>query len=275
MLIFFYRTLIEHFTIRIQNMNLWANHPLAKKHQVALLGRTSIPYSLNLRDSPPKGRAREKIQELNAAKPEMPPFQDSDLVCQRVGVKAINHTPEANIDYFPISWAEYTVTRDWNFRAGLLAEEQFHCLSVCGVVLTSDRQLIMSLRSEDVSIYRGHLHVSAAGFVDLDEAQSAPNVQFQFFKELEEELGLLPSSLRVYQLGLCEHLAENSASVEVCMFAETSHTAKEVLATAVGAVDNWEGKVSAYPIAQVVEMLHGDQKFNPGGVATLILALGL
>jgi len=264
-------------------MNLWQAHPLAKRHQVGALSVSATPYLLTFGESlaiPTLDlKLKEKKEKANLSVEESGGstlgFRDFDMT--KVGVKSYN--PATNeIECFPISWNEYTEMRDPKFRETVPANENFHCLSICGVVKTIDEHMVLSFRSKKVSIYKDMWHVSAAGFVDLETAQIAQTTLFQFFLELEEELGVLPSDIiHVKQLGLCQHLVIDSASVEVCMYAETRLTSAEIIGRAKGAKDSWEGKISTFPIDRLREMvgLESEVKFNPGGAATIIMALGL
>ncbi len=261
-------------------MNLWENHPLAKKHQIALLDERSAPYWLAQRGEPDRDKLPHRIKEINVG--DKPPFPPGDIERKRVGVKAVNlkesQIDSARINIFPISWAEYTTMRDPAFRETLASEERFHCLSVCVAAKSSDGKIIMSNRSKKVSIYQGYLHVAAAGFLDLEMAQTTQSVYCQIMKELEEELGVLPTEIvRLKQLGLVEHLVPDSASVEIAMYADLALTAEEVLKRSKTAKDSWEGKAAAYTLDELVKMLgpESDQKFNPSGAGSLILAFGL
>jgi hypothetical protein len=261
-------------------MNLWAKHPLAQKHQIALLDARQAPYWLAQNGEPVRDKLPRRIAEINVG--EKPPFPPSDIARSRVGAKAMNLreavTDSARIDIFPISWAEYTTMRDPAFRETLTPEERFHCLSIGVNAETSDGKLILTTRSNKVSIYVGMLHVASAGFLDLELIQSTQTAHMQVFRELEEELGVLPSEIfRLEQLGLVQHLVANSATVEICFTAKLGLTAHEVIERSKTAKDSWEGKAGAYSKDEVVQMigLDSDKKFNPSGAGALMMFLGL
>ena len=242
------------------------------KYGVRMLDLSSVPYSCGFLNSAP---AKPVLDARVAAwrDGDGKPFPESDLIAQRVGFHSLG-AGGLSINCYPVSWGQYMLMSKAAERATLPDDEKFHCLSVACLAETSDGHFVLSFRSrKNVSHYKNMWHVSAAGYVDLGLAQASQSIFPQVFRELEEELGVLPSHVQnVRQLGVCEHLVADSASVEVLMFAQVSLAASEVVERSKKAVDSWEGKVSTFPKETVREML-GRETFNPAAAVTLLIAL--
>ncbi|OHA17044.1 MAG: hypothetical protein A3C79_02050 [Candidatus Taylorbacteria bacterium RIFCSPHIGHO2_02_FULL_45_28] len=255
--------------------NLWENHPIATKHHIGLIDASNDPYSLRRATIPHTPELQKRVRAWRDGARE--PFPARDMEYHKAAFGDFREEDNC-ITYFPASWAEYTIMRDKSAREALPPQEQFRFLAVCGVVETTDRHYALSLRSKNVATHKDVWHVSAAGSVELSTVTDSRGVIFQFFQELHEELGVLPCDIvTVKQLGLCDHLYGESPSIEVCMCAKIELDSHELLERSKTARDSWEGKIHTFPIDTVHAMLSLDSKdsFNPAGVATLILALGL
>jgi hypothetical protein len=257
-------------------VNLWNDHPLAQKYQVGLLHESQIPFSLLFEEHPPTSTLNRFVRDWKDGKGNS--FPKNDLEFHRVGVSGYNHGTE-HLHCFPVSWAQYVLMSDPIIRQNLPSLEQFRCLTICGIVKTADKKLVLAFRSRTtVSHYKNMWHVSVAGYVDLAPARDEGGATQQFQQELEEELNILPSHIvSMKQLGLCQHLVQSSALIEICFAANVNLSTTELLARSRDAKDSWEGKIHAFPISKVKEMfsLESEEKLNPGGAASLIMALRL
>ncbi|MDP3962614.1 MAG: hypothetical protein Q8Q03_01990 [bacterium] len=256
-------------------MNDWDKHEIAKKYQAGLLNASSQPYLLEFVAPPVTPGLDHAVESWRDAGNN--PFPANDLISNKVGV--FDYDEERNtIACFPISWGQKITMTLPHIRPKLPPNESFYYLSVCGIVRTIDNHLLLSCRSKAVNNYQGMWHASIAGTLDIATAKSSRTVFPQFFQEMEEELQIYPSHIiKVNQLGLCKYLIPNSASFEVCMSAQVSLTAKEVLERAKDAKDSWEGTIHAFTPEEATRMLslESKERFVPGGAATLILKLGL
>ncbi|MFY9462604.1 MAG: hypothetical protein WAP52_00250 [Candidatus Sungiibacteriota bacterium] len=160
-------------------------------------------------------------------------------------------------------------------RETIPLEEHFRVLTVNCLVKTSDERFALANRSKGLSHFGGMLHVSAAGNIDLHAAAESRSPLVQCFVELQEELNVLPCDIRfIKQLALAITLPRNSATMEVCHYAEVALTSQELLERAKTAKDSWEGKVSTFSETETRKMLE-TEKFMPTGAATLMLLFGI
>lgn len=240
---------------------------LLQKHQVTLLHQGPDPYLLDFRLPLHVPELDRMVADWRNAQGE--PFPERDIIPHRVGVAAFR-SPRA-IQCFPASWAQYMLMSKSGVRKQLPIYERFHVLSLACLVRTSDGQLALSYRSRNVSHYPDMWHVSAAGYADLAIAEASRTAFFQFARELEEELNVLSSHIATCrQLGLCQHTVPDSASIEICLFAQVNLTGEQLVERARDAKDSWEGKVYVFPEEKVRQMLE-EETFNPAAAATLMI----
>lgn len=247
-------------------MSLW------ERHEVMSLGRgTELPILRFMTDFETRVTA-SLIANWRDEKGSS--FPERDLAPRRVGVFRYDEGPQV-LHCVPVSWAQLTLMSRAAMRDQIPEAERFHALAVSCLVHTADERLIVTFRSEKVSMYPSMWHISAAGYVDLSYARDTQSLLVQVFRELEEETGLLPSDIaRIHQLGLCRHLPRESAHIEACFLARTNLSSSDVLERSLRAKDAWEGKYSAFTEADVLRMLE-TERWNPAGAATLLFRFGM
>jgi hypothetical protein len=248
------------------------DYSLWERHQFRPLVMSTVPFQLVFTKERRRLQALEEL--INEGYPNTrKPFDEKDLIPARVGLLGSSGENQ-RLECFPISWAEYILMSSDQIRGKIQQPERFFCLAVSILLQTSNAMFILSLRSNEVSHYRGMWHVSAAGYVDLERASSSQSLLPQVHVELEEELGVLPSHLTsLEQLGLCQHTVPNSAVIEASFLARTNLSAEEVCEQAKTAKDSWEGKVHIFSQVEMVEKVNSEEPFNPAGAATINFVL--
>jgi hypothetical protein len=195
-------------------------------------------------------------------------FLPGDIVPQRVGVFA-QHLSGNSVA--PVSWAQHLVMQDANLRQEIPASEQFRTLAVVCHLKTSDKQYVVSRRSENVELYNGFWDGAAAGYVDLtahfwDSLDLVPEV----YRETNEEVNINSYEiLSAELLGLCNHTAY--MITDATFVVHTVLTAEQVLSRAEHAKDSWEGKHSAFTHDQLMAMLREGQPFKPPLAAAVLI----
>lgn len=248
-------------------MDLW------QKHEVNLLDTNSFPYRLVFEEKVGMPHLDKCVAAWRDPHDKL--FPESDLVPHRVGVAHFRRSHMGLIYCFPVTWAQYMLVSNGDVRETIPPEEHFRVLTVNCLVRTSDEQFALASRSKGLSHFGGMLHVSAAGNIDLHAAVESRTPLVQCFVELQEELNVFPCDIRfIKQLGLAITLPRNSATLEVCHYAEVTLTSQELLERAKTAKDSWEGKVSTFSETETRGML-GTEKFMPTGAATLMLCFGI
>ena len=235
-----------------------------------LLDRSSLAYRLNFREAVSTPNLDQYIAQGDPK--DGKPFAERDLKPARVGF--IRLQDAAEIDCVPMTWAQHVWANLDAVRSTLPQEEQLHALAATVLLKTHDDLFLLSKRSENVRLYPGHWHVSAAGYVDCDKAQHAGCLLHAVFAEIDEEINVTPRDLVfVEQLGLCRHTRADTAVVDVCFHVRTTLTGEKVLGRAAGARDSYEGAVHLFPKDAVLEMIEAEP-FVPSAIATILLAFG-
>lgn len=243
------------------------------KHHVKIINGSDLPYRLTFEKPPSTPNLDNMVHEWRDENGL--PFSEQDIQARRVGLiqffAYMDGFPHCYLYCLPISWGQHIIMIDRDKKKSLPPREVFGCLTISCLVITIDGKLLLALRSNMVNRYKNMWHVSVAGHIDLSTAVSSRSVIPQLFKELEEELGLLPSDMEsVKQLGLCSTM--DGTGTDVCMLAKTNLSSSVVIEKATKAADSWEGRISAVNLEDIENML-SEYSFVPGGAGTLCLFL--
>ncbi len=127
------------------------------------------------------------------------------------------------------SYKEYVTTREPDFARGRDRSELSNALSVCSVVETSDRYILLD-RREGVDTYVGRYHV-IGGFFERDLDSTATTAQPDPFaaitREIREETGIQPADIRAqYCLGAVYDLT--LPHCELCFLTHLNISLQEV-----------------------------------------------
>jgi hypothetical protein len=196
-------------------------------------------------------------------------FEPRDLAFRRVALIRRNG---AELICAPMRWAEHIVTSVDALRQSLPQEQRLKVLSLGVLLETRDGKYALSQRSQEVASFKGHWHLSAAGYVDLEKAARSTTLLHSVFAELHEEVNVSAADVMfVEQLGLGIHTGANRATHEVAFRAGTKLTSDELLAAATEARDSYEGKVHVFSGDEIIKMFD-TELFNPMAAASIRLA---
>lgn len=245
------------------------------RDRVVVVDESSVPYQLLFE----KGILAAPVLDTYIAQYEHvygESFSFADRLPMRVGIilpleDRMGDTHE--LQCVRVSWAQSHIRS--RVAADMLPKrEQFYRLAVDCLLKTVDDRYILAKRSQKVSEYKSHWDVSAAGWVNLDQALATGKLEDQILRELTEECGVEAKDVvTIDQLGLCLNPFPEYSMAEVCYLVHTSLSSDEVLSLAARAPDSWEGKHFGYT-GDNLRFIFGRNVFKPAAAATIMLACG-
>lgn len=256
------------------------------KYRIEILDAAGEPVDAHwtLEERLRLGRTLNRLTEQWRGEQEE--VRESDLLPRRVGVVSIlrgafQMTPYGwVVECIPVSWAAHSMMQKRKIREALPKNECFQTFGVICVLVAGDGKIIISRRSEKVSVHPNCWDAAAAGWVNAYEdvalgAMVNINCEEEARRELKEETGLQAEDISSFAMtGLYRFLPfAEYAIAEACCLARTPLPSDEVLKRAAKAQDSWEGRHSAVTSDELVRLLEAEE-FKPGGAAAHILALG-
>ncbi|HPG41909.1 MAG TPA: hypothetical protein PLP19_05265 [bacterium] len=149
---------------------------------------------------------------------------------------------DANTLLLNTSITDYRTLMYTNSHARLIAENWgINCfaraLGISALVVCRDQFMVLMRRSNQVGEYRNCIDVFG-GHVGMDEKSINLDIRQAMFKELEEELGLLPDDVNLTSSGLIQCNAHSKP--ELLFTASTSLSVREIIDKSNRARDRFE-----------------------------------